>query len=83
MQSTCKVLHYVPMTPTTPIHKVIQPTTSMGTRWLSIAQACEYLSCSRWFLYKLIADGTLQARKVGGMYRVSLAALDAVFEVTR
>jgi len=71
------------MTPTTLSYKGIQQPASPGTRWLSISQACGYLACSRWFLYRLIADGTLPARKVGGMYRISLSALDAVFEVTR
>jgi excisionase family DNA binding protein len=47
--------------------------------YFSVSGAAQYGSVSRDFIYDLIKDGTLKAKKVRGVLRISRANLDRVF----
>ncbi len=50
------------------------------TAYLSVNGAAEYLSLSRWTIYKLVRDGELRAFRVGKRLRLRVADLDTYAE---
>lgn len=57
-----------------------QGTPTAGTAYLSVNGSAEYLSLSRWTIYKLIRDGELRAFRVGSRLRLRISDLDAYAE---
>lgn len=45
-------------------------------RLISVRQARAALSCGKTTVYKLIADGTLEVRKLGRSTRITVASID-------
>jgi excisionase family DNA binding protein len=53
------------------------------TEWpdlLTVRELAAYLRVSLRTAYQLVADGEVQATRVGGQWRISRAALDSQFE---
>jgi len=50
--------------------------------YVSVAQAAAMLSVSRDFIYDLIAQGRLKAKKVNSIYRLSRIDVENVFSTT-
>jgi excisionase family DNA binding protein len=48
-------------------------------RWLTIAEAARYLSCSTQKLRSLLHDGELKAARLGAQYRLDVKDLDNFF----
>lgn len=49
-----------------------------GDRPYTPAQAAEYLQVSREIVYRLLNNGELKAKKIGGQWRITRKALDAL-----
>ena len=52
----------------------------MERRWISAAEAADYLSLHVKTIYSLIAKGAIAAAKVGGSVRIDLKKLEASME---
>ena len=48
----------------------------MQTKWLTVAEAAEYLKMGRSTVYKLLKDGKLPAHKAGREWRFDADELD-------
>jgi excisionase family DNA binding protein len=50
--------------------------------FLSIEEACQLISASRWTIYRLIEKGTLKAAKLGRITRISRSSINNLFNLT-
>lgn len=48
----------------------------MQTKWLTVAEAAEYLKMGRSTIYKLLKEGKLPAHKAGRAWRFDVKELD-------
>lgn len=58
-------------------------TAEVEQRWYSTADAARYLGCSVDTIERHVKDGTLTARKLGGLVRIDVREIDAVMEGKR
>jgi hypothetical protein len=54
------------------------PPDPTARKWLSLREAGKVMGKSEWSARRMVLAGTLPARKIGGVWRVPVSALDAL-----
>jgi excisionase family DNA binding protein len=52
----------------------------MDDQYVTVAEAMAYLRCKKTLLFRLLAEGKLERRKVGSRTLVTIASLEALVE---
>lgn len=62
-------------TPLSALDELYEKTREERRAWVSIADAAEFLGVSRWTVRRMIADGALDAQRIGSQLKVHKARL--------